>query len=290
MTTIDLNTLPKPQVIQELDHEAIVERQKQIFLGKWAAKRVLYPDLPNYSVEMLETDPFTIDNEAESTREMILRAEINDVFRATLLYFARGGNLDHLAAQNDVVRLPGELDDRLLTRVLLAITGRSTGGPKERYQYLAMTADLRVEWAEPYRIGRSPVIYVAIFSTEVDGVASPDLLAKVRAALNAAGAQLVNDTIIVQAAVRKVANLAADIWLLPDADEATVARAEANLRSAWEIEQKLGRDLVAAWWVSRLMISGVHKVTPTSTADETAQPTEAISIGTVALTLKGRAY
>jgi phage-related baseplate assembly protein len=94
----------------------------------------------------------------------------------------------------------------------------------------------------------------------------------------------------VQPAVRKVVNLAADIWILPDADEATVARAEENLRAAWEAEQKLGRDLVNAWWVSRLMISGVHKVTPASTADETAQPTEAISIGTVSLTLKGRAY
>jgi phage-related baseplate assembly protein len=290
MATIDLSTLPKPTVIQELDHQAIVDRQIQTFLTIWNEKRVLFPDLPEYTAEMLESDPFAIENEAESYREMLLRAEINDVFRATLLYFAKGGNLDHLAAFHDVVRLPGELDDRLLNRILLAIMGRSTGGPKERYQSIAMSADLRVEWAEPYRIGRSPVIYVAIFSTETDGVASPDLLNKVRAALTHPGAQLVNDTIIVQPAVRRVVNYAGDIWILPDADDATVTRAVTNLLTEWEKEQKLGRDLTHAWVISKLMISGVHDVILTSSADEIAQPTEAISIGTVALTLRGRAY
>lgn len=290
MATIDLSTLPKPTVIQELDHQAIVDRQLQSFLTIWNEKRILFPDLAEYTAEMLESDPFGIENEAESYREMLLRAEINDVFRATLLYFARGGNLDHLAAFYDVVRMPGELDDRLLNRVLLAVMGRSTGGPKERYQFIAMSADLRVEWAEPYRIGRSPVVYVAIFSTETDGVASTDLLTKVRAALTQAGVQLVNDTIVVQPAVRRVVNLTGDIWILQDADEATVARAVANLRTEWDKEQKLGRDLTRAWVLSKLMISGVHNVTLTSGTDETAQPTEAISIGTVALTLRGRAY
>lgn len=290
MTNIDLSTLPQPTVIRELDFEAIVERQKQTFLAKWAVARAIHPDLPNYSAEMLESDPFTIDNQAESTREMLLRAEINDVFRATLLYFAKDGNLDHLAASYDVVRMPGEDDDRLLVRTLLAIMGRSTGGPKERYQLLAMSADLRVKWAEPYRVGRSPAIYVAIFSTETDGVASAGLLNIVRAALAAPTAQVFNDTLFVQAAIRKVVNLSADIWLLPDAEDATVARAEASLRTAWAKEQTLGRDLVPAWWVSRLMISGVHKVVPTSVADETALPTEAIALGTITLNLKGRAY
>lgn len=99
-----------------------------------------------------------------------------------------------------------------------------------------------------------------------------------------------NDTIVVQPAIQKVANLAADIWLLPDADEATVARAISNLRAAWATEQGLGRDLVVEWWVSKLMIAGVHKVAPTTLADVVAQPTEAISIGAIDLTVKGRAY
>ena len=288
--TIDLSALPKPVVIRELDYEAIVERQKQTFLAKWAVARAQFPDLPAYSVEMLDSDPFAIDNQAESTREMLLRAEINDTFRSTFLYFARRGNLDHLAASVPVLRMPGEDDDRFLVRILLGIMGRSTAGPQERYQFLAMSADLRVKWAEPYRIGRSPVIYIAIFSSEADGVASAGLLNAVRAAVTAPAAQVMNDTVIVQPAIRKVANLAADIWLLPDAEEATVARAASNLRAAWATEQGLGRDLVAAWWVSKLMIPGVHKAVPATSADVVAQPTEAISIGSINLVLKGRAY
>jgi phage-related baseplate assembly protein len=288
--TIDLSALPKPTVIRELDYEAIVERQKQAFLAKWTDARAQYPDLPAYSVEMLESDPFAIDNQAESTREMLLRAEINDTFRSTFLYYAKRGNLDHLAASVPVLRMPGEDDDRFLVRILLGIMGHSTAGPKERYQFLAMSADLRVKWAEPYRIGRSPVIYIAIFSTEANGVASAGLLNTVRAAVTQPAAQVMNDTIVVQPAIQKVANLGADIWLLPDADEATVARAISNLRAAWAVEQGLGRDLVVEWWVSKLMIAGMHKVTPTTLADVVAQPTEAISIGTIDLTVKGRAY
>lgn len=289
-TTLDLSAVPPPTIIKELDYEAIVARQNARFQGLWEGLRAVHTDLPAYDVSMLETDPAVTLNEAESYREILLLGAINDAARARLLAFAKDGDLDQLAVFYDVYRLPGEDDTRLKIRVILAIQGRSTGGPKERYQSVAMSSDLRVEWAEPYRIGRSPVIYVAIFSTEADGVASADLLSKVSAALTADSVQLVNDTIIVQPAVRKVANLSADVWLLPDADEATVARAEANLRAAWETEQKLGRDLVSAWWVSKLMISGMHKVAPTSTADESALPTEAISIGSVSLTLRGRAF
>lgn len=290
MTTIDLSALPKPTVIRELDYEAIVERQKQAFLSGWADARLLHPDLPAYSVEMLESDPFAIDNQAESTREMLLRAEINDTFRSTFLYFAKRGNLDHLGAAVNVIRMPDEDDDRFLARILLGIMGHSTAGPKERYQFLAMSADIRVKWAEPYRIGRSPVIYIAVFSSEPNGVASAGVLSAVRAAVTAPSAQVLNDTIIVQAAIQKVANLSGDIWLLPDAEEATVARAASNLRAAWASEQSLGRDLVVEWWVSKLMISGVHKVLPSNAADMIAQPTEAISIGDINLVLKGRAY
>lgn len=154
--TIDLSALPKPTVIRELDYEAIVERQKQAFLAKWADAQLLYPDLPTYSVEMLDSDTFAIDNQAESTREMLLRAEINDTFRSTFLYYAKRGNLDHLAASVPVLRMPGEDDDRFLVRILLGIMGHSTAGPKERYQFLAMSADLRVKWASRTGSGAVP--------------------------------------------------------------------------------------------------------------------------------------
>ncbi len=287
----DLTTLPPPVVIEELSYEAVNTRQIAQFKSHWAELRITYPELPDYDVTMLETDPAVILTETESYRELLLRARINEAACARLLAFAQKGDLDQLAAFYDIVRQPGETDTRLKLRVILAIQGRSTGGPKERYKSIAMNADIRVDSVEVYRVGRSPLIYVAVYSTEPNGVASPALLATVRAALTDEGVQLVNDEFVVSSAILNVVNLDFDIWLLPDADDATVTRAVEALRSAWATEQSLGRDLVREWWVSKLMISGVHKVTPTAPiADVIAPPSEALAIGTVTSNLRGRAF
>ena len=289
MTSI-LENLPPPLVIAQPSHETIVARQIAAFKTIWAGLRAEDPSLPDYDVQMLETDPAVIGIEAESYREIIINEAIKRAGLARFLAFAEGSNLDHLAAFYDVVRLAGETDARLKDRIILAIQGRSTGGPEERYRAVAMSADLRVQSVAVYRIGRSPVINVAVYSTEPDGVASENLLAKVRAALTAKSVQLVNDTIVVASAVRRVVDLAADMWLLPDADEATVGRAVDALRTAWLAERALGRDLTASWWTSRLVIAGVHDVAPSGLGTFIAQPTEAISIGEVTVTLQGRAY
>lgn len=290
--SLDLSLLPAPTIVEVLDNETIVGRQKATFAVLWQAVRDANPslNLPDYDVLMLETDPIVIGNQAESYRETLLRARINEVGKANLLAFARGGDLDHLAAFYDVVRLPGELDDRLITRVILALQGRSTGGTAERYQAVAMAADLRVRDVIVYVVGRSPLIHVAVYSTDPNGVASAELLAKVDAALQDPTVRMVNDTIHVESAVLSVVNLSADIWLLPDADADTLARAEENLRSAWATARALGRDLTESWWTSKLMIAGVHKIKATTVGDIVVPPASAVSIGTVVLTNKGRAF
>ncbi|APO76112.1 baseplate assembly J-like protein [Rhizobium etli 8C-3] len=290
--TIDLMTLPPPAIIEELDYSAIAATYKVRFVQTWEAVRVAHSELnlPAYDVEMLETDLAVIISEAESYRDTVMRARINDAIKANLLAFARGADLDHLAAFYDVIRLPGEQDDRLAARVILAIQGRSTGGTEPRYKFVAMSVSIEVKDAIVYTIGRSPIIYIAIFSTAPDGVATPALLAAVDAAVQAKTVRMVNDTIVVASAVRTVVNLSANVWLLPDADIETLARAEANLRSAWAMAQTLGRDLVQAWWVSKLMIEGIHKIEPLSTGDTVVQPSHAVSIGTVTLILAGRDY
>lgn len=288
---IDLTSLPMPQVIGELSYDAVLSRQNARFQAEWDTLRETYPDLPPYDVSMLETDPAVIVNQSESYREMLLLARINEAARARLLAFAFGSDLDQLAIFYDVVRMTGETDGRLKTRVILAIQGRSTGGPKERYKSIVMSADIRVESVEIYRVGRSPLINVAVYSTEPNGVASADLVSVVTAALTDENVQLANDEFVVASAVRSIVDLAFDIWLLPDADDATVTRAVTALQDAWAVEQTLGRDLVREWWTSRLMIAGVHKITATSPeTDVIAPPAEAVAIGSITPTLRGRAF
>lgn len=291
--TIDLTSLPRPAIIEEPAHSAILTRQNALFRQQWEAVIANHPDedLPSYDTYTVEHDPHNISNQAESFRETLLRAGINNAGLARFLAFATGANLDHLALFYDVYRLPGETDDRLKVRVILTIQGRSTGGPEERYQAIAMAADIRVQSAKVYRLGRSPVIYVAIYSTEANGAASAGLIAKVSAALTHKSVQLVNDTIVVASAVRRVVDLVADIRLLEGSDVGTIDRAAAALRAAWAIEQALGRDLTEAWWTARLMIQGVYRVAPVTAGDVVAAPTEAIAIGTITLNeVEGRAF
>jgi phage-related baseplate assembly protein len=289
---LDLSTLPDPQIIEELDFEIIVSRQKAEFATVWTEVRANNPEasLPAYDVAMLETDPPALINEAESYRETLLRQRVNEAIQAYMLPFSEGSDLQMLAAFYDVSKLAGETDERLRGRVILAIQGRSPGGTAARYKSVAMSADIGVADAVIYTVGRSPVVHVAIFSTAPDGVASALLLDTVNAALQASDVRMVNDTIIVSAAVRRVVSIEADVWLLPDADDATLVRAEATLREAWATTQSLGRDFVQSWWVSKLMADGVHRIAPKSPADTAAAPYEAIAIGTVILNLKGRDF
>jgi phage-related baseplate assembly protein len=291
--SLDLSLLPTPGVIEELNYEAILARQRQKFMDIWEEVRLANPDavLPAYDVELLETDPAMIGNEAETYRETVLRNRINQAARANLLAFATEGDLEHLAAFYDVPKMIGEDDERLVARVILAIQGRSTGGTEPRYKFIAMSTDIRVQNAIVYTVGRSPLIRVAIYSTAPDGVAPADLLSAVNAALQDPAVRMVNDTIEVTSAVQRVVNLTADVWLLPDADVATIVRAEANLRASWASTRTLGRDLTVSWWTSKLMVPGVHRVVPTNPiSDESVIPSEAISIGTITLNNRGRAY
>ncbi|OCP17433.1 MULTISPECIES: baseplate J/gp47 family protein [unclassified Ensifer] len=289
----NLDTLPRPAVLEDLDFDAIVDRQNKKFADLWHTVRLTNGgmDLPPYDVEMLETDPVVIGIQAESYRETLLRARVNDAVRATFLAFATSSDLDHLAIFYDVVRMIGEDDERLRYRVILAIQGRSTGGTAPRYKSVAMGADVRVKDVVVYTQGRSPLINVAIYSNSADGIASAELLGVVDTALQSAGVRMVNDTIVVSSAVRLTVNLAADVWLLPDADMLTLTRMEDALRRAWDNTRTLGRDLPVSWWTAQLMISGVQKVVATSPAvDQVVAPSQAISIGTIALAFKGRGF
>lgn len=281
----ELADLPKPEIIQELSFESILE-------AKIARLKTNYENAGlSYTVDRLKYDPAIIQLEGASYDEMLLRQRINEAVRAQMLPFAFGGDLDILAAFYDVTRIYGETDGRLRRRIILAIQGRSTGGTEPRYQFIAMSADLRVADAVVYTAGRSPLIHVAVFSTDTDGVADPALLAKVNAALQDRAVCMVNDTIQVASAVRTIVNIEANVWLLPETSLAILTTMEKALRTAWTSAMALGRDFPVAWWTARLMLDGVQRVEPVLPLGNVAIPfNEAATIGAVKLNFKGRDY
>lgn len=276
----DLDGFAEPEVIEELDFEATLAAAK--------AKMIeLFPAIA--PVLDLESEPATKLLEVTSFREMLLRARINDAARASLLAYATGDALDHLAAFYDVIRLSGETDDALRARVILAISGRSPGGTADRYRYIALSASTDVADAEVYTEPLSPVVHVAIYSTADGGIADDGLLEIVAAALNADDVRMVSDTINVRSAVTETVDIEARVWLLPDTTSEVITNLPANLRADFAAEGGLGFDLTHSWLIARMMRPGVQRVEIVApAADVQMDGYEALALGEIEITYMGR--
>lgn len=283
---IYLASLPAPKVIEELDYETILAARKTELVARMIAGGI------DYSVEMLDTDPAIIQLQEASFREVQLRALGNDIARERYRLFATGAALDHLAEFYGVRRLDGELDDRLNARITLAQQGSSVAGPEPRFALLAMSASIRVADVKVWREDVLPIIHVSVLSTDNNGVADAELLALVRSAVTSEGARPMSaGTIIVEAGVKRLVNVAATVRLLTGTAEALLDTLEARLPSTWAAVADGGRDLTRDWIKAQIVVPGVYGATITSPAtDEIAGAREWLRIGTVALTPGERAY
>ncbi len=281
----DLEALGKPDIIETVSFQALLEARK----AKYVAEATLAG--LDFDVAAIETDPVVISLREAAFKEVFLRARGNDIARARYLYFATGSAIDHQGAFYDCVRLAGETDDRYKLRIVLAIQGRSTGGPEALYRLIALSTSLRVRDAKVYRIGRSPLIHVAILAADNNGVADPALLNAVTIALSDPYKVVCNDHFEVRAAVQQVIAVTADVWLLPGTDETILTTLPGDLKTRWDSEGGLGRDLIQPWIVSRLMTLGVMRAVVTSpSSDIIMPPYQAVSISSVTLTNRGRDY
>lgn len=280
ITDIDISTLPPPSVIEELSFEAVRAEILAEFVARW----------PQYDMGNQEDDPVSMLLEACSMRELKLRARMNDVARAEVLTMAQGADLQLIGAFYDVVRLTDESDARLRQRIVLAIAGRSTGGTRERYEYHAMTADVRIAKAVAWTNGIDPVVRISILNSINNGVPYAEMLTAVEEAVNADDVKMVNDTIIVDSAVQQTVNITAEIIMLEGVPQSVYDGLPQALRDAWTLEGGLGRDLTADWIKARLMRSGVYKATPIGFTDTAVEFNRAVVIGTITLVNKGRGY
>jgi len=284
-TLEELDGLGTPEIIEEVAFEQLLDERKQRIIS-------LAPTYGlTYDVEQLETDPAMILAQSEAYRETLLRARGNDIARANYLYFTSGSALDHMAAFYDVTRMAGETDERLKRRVILAIQGRSTGGTAPRYRSLALEASIDVADAYVYTDGKTPIVYCAIFADNETGEASQGLIDTVQAYLDREEHRMISDAIIVRSAVVSVVDVSAALTLLPDTSADLVTQMQTALASDWAQIGGLGRDLTVDWLKGHLMRSGVHSVAITSPADDVVmQQFEAVRIGSVSLTVAGRAF
>lgn len=275
--------LPSPSIIEDLDYEAVLGALMADARDRFVAAGV------DYDVGHLETDPVKVILEAAAYRELLLRARVNDAAKANLVAFSTGTDLDHLAAFYDVVRLPGELDEPLRERVILAVAGRSTAGPHDWYRAAARRASVRVKDVAVYRIGLGPDIRVAVLAADNYGEPDAALLAAVRSVVTGDAVRVISDRIEVIAATSATVNVTADVWLLPDAPQTVFDGLEAGLRAALAAQGGLGFDVTRSWLTATLHQPGVHKVVlHAPVSDAVVGDNAAAKLGTVALTYKGR--
>lgn len=278
-TLIDLDSLPKPQVVEQLSFEDIFSGKLETLLG-------MSPDF----TALLESDPAIKLLEADAADEIDLRARINDAARARLLAFATGGDLDQLAIFYGVTRLVGEQDVSLKVRVREAIMGRSAAGTKAQYRFAALSAsgevlDAAVDSPE------GGIVRVSIMSAVGDGTPSPALLAAVESVVRSDTVYALCHTVIVEGAQIVPVAVSARIWLTTTAQMAVFDGLAGLLRQEFAEARKLGWNLTPSWITAKLQTSGVQRVELITPAEQVViTPNQCAALGAINLTYAGRDY
>ena len=273
MSGLDLPALPAPEVLEPLDFEDTYEEGLATFRGymgyNWTAT--------------LESDPVTKVIEVGAYIKLGNRARVNDAAKALLLAHAIGSDLDQLGANvnlkrlviqaEDLLAVPPvpeikEKDDPFRERIQLAFEGLTTAGPRNSYIFHARNAsglvtDATAESPEPCRVT------VTVLSSEGEGVASPELLATVSAALNDENVRPLGDRVTVQSA--QIIHYRIDAILHmngagPESD-ASLAEAEKRLAAWINPRKRLGVEVARSAVDAQLHVAGVSRVELTGWVD-----------------------
>ena len=278
MTTLsDLASLPTPAVIETLSFETIFSELQAEFQSRY----------PDYSA-LLASDPAVKLLEVAAYREVLLRNRVNAAAKASLLAFATGSDLDHLAAFYGVTRLMDEADEALRLRTRQRIIGFANAGGAAHYRYWALSAspevaDVEVDSPEPGRVRIS-----VLAKGEADTVPGA-VLDAVRAVVLRDDIRVLTDTVEVVPAELIPVTVAARIWLYPDTPMAAFEAIEARFKEALAAQSGLGWDLTPSWVIGELQRPGVHKVELLSPAvDIRANANQAVRLMNLNLEFAGR--
>ena len=249
MTTLnDLASLPAPVVIESLSFETIFEELQAEFQSRY----------PDYSA-LLASDPAVKLLEVAAYREVLLRNRINAAAKASLLAFATGSDLDHLAAFYGVTRLTDESDEALRLRTRQRIIGFANAGGAAHYRYWALSAspevaDVEVDSPEPGRVR------ISVLAKGEEQTVSNAVLDAVRAVVLRDDIRVLTDTVEVVPAELIPVTVTARVWLYPDTPMVAFDAIGARFKEALAAQSGLGWDLTPSWVIGELQRPGVHKV------------------------------
>ena len=273
----DLASLPTPAVIEPLAFETVFTELQAEFQSRY----------PDYSA-LLASDPAVKLLEVAAYREVLLRNRINAAAKASLLAFATGSDLDHLAAFYGVARLNSESDEALRLRTRQRIIGFANAGGVAHYRYWALSAshkvaDVEVDSPEPGRVR------ISVLAKGEEQTVSNAVLDAVRAVVLRDDIRVLTDTVEVVPAELMPVTVHARLWLYPDAPLETLAAIQAVSASTLAAFAGLGWDLTRSWIVGQLQRAGVHKVELLSpTTDIRVAANQAVRLASLNLEFAGR--
>lgn len=291
---IDLSRLPAPDVIEELDYEALFASMK-------AEVAAMDPDLA--AVLELESEPAVKVLQAIAYARLLDRARVNDAARAVMLATASGADLDHLAALFGVARAeitpadldaippqPAEMesDARLRARVQLSLQAFSSGGPAGAYRYWAFTAspavlDCMVDSPAP-----GDVRVVVLRDPDAD-VSTEALMTTVTEMVTREDIRILCDNVYVAAPVFVPFSVEADLELLSGPDAAPVlAQAQTAVETLIADSYRLGASVTRSSLIAALHQPGVREVTLIAPAESVhAAPDEVPECQALSITEAG---
>jgi phage-related baseplate assembly protein len=291
-TQIDLSTLPAPDVIEELNFEAI-------FAAMLADLQSRDPAF----TALVESDPAYKILEVAAYRELIVRQRVNDAARAVMLAYATGADLDQLGALFDVQRFvldPGnpsavppipatlESDTEFRRRIQLSLEGFSVAGPRGAYIFHGLSADADV--LDISAISPDPgEVLITVLSRTGDGTAGSGLLAVVDAKLNDDSIRPLTDLVTVQSATIIEYTVEAELYVYPGPDSSVVlANALDALDDYIAQVHRIGRDVTLSGIYAALHQPGVQRVDLTEPSSNIViDPTEASFCTGVNVTVAG---
>lgn len=266
-------------IFETISYEAILNRLKAEFQKR----------CPAFDV-WLESDPAVKILEIAAYQEMLLRVRIHEAIKSNLLTYAKGEDLDNLAAFYDVERVDGEPDDAFRNKVLARIKAWSPAGSRDHYKYHALQVDPRVKDARAD--SPSPgLVRIAILSTEDDGLASPELLKVVNDVIQSDSVRVLTDTVEVVPCTITEVIVKAKVWLYPETLESVLDTAQTRLETAFNAQKSLGWDVTKSWIHAHLFVEGIQNIELESPLNDILVADDACAaLKSCELTLAGRAW
>lgn len=304
---IDLNNLPFPKVVEELDFETLLLKRKAAFIARFETEeeQQLWRERLQY-----ESEPVVKLLEENAYLELLLRSRVNEAAKSVMLAFATGSDLDQLGAllgvsrllireedlsQNPPILAEYETDERFRLRIQMSLEGLNTAGSRGSYLYHTLSAspfvqDAHIGSTKPGQVDVTVLASLDYGNDENQGEADETLLNLVNAALNAENVRPLTDTVNVQKAERVNYQIQATLTLYPSTLESVVLNMAQQAINAYSEKQfKLGLDITLSGIYAALHQEGVQNVKLLEpTQDLIISPTQVAFCTEINVTVGGR--